>query len=332
MKAAILYVDDERQNLVAFKATFRTDYKVHIAQGGEEALEILRSKPVDIVVTDQRMPEMTGVELLAQIRNKYPDTIRMVLTGYSDMSAIVDAINKGSIYYYIAKPWKPDELKLIFDKSLENKSLRDENAILEEAHTELLLKAEQQEKANLLSQYQSLKEQLNPHFLFNCLNALATLIYDDADLADTFITRMTRVYRYLLEQHQEPLVPLRQELGVLNDYLYLQQVRFGDSLNLTVDVPEESLSYKLPPLTLQLLAENAIKHNVISVSRPLTITLKLNRNGDLEMRNSLQPRTDKVPSTKIGQANLLARYKLLTDKLPSFGEEGNEFVAKAPLI
>ncbi|MFK7971482.1 MAG: histidine kinase [Bacteroidia bacterium] len=332
MKAVILYVDDERQNLVAFKATFRTDFTVHIAQSGQEALDILKKHPVDIVVTDQRMPEMTGVELLTQILEKYPDTIRMVLTGYSDMGAIINAINKGSIYYYIAKPWKPDELKLIFDKSLENKSLRDDNAILQEAHTELLLKTEQQEKANLLSQYQSLKAQLNPHFLFNCLNALATLIYDDPDSADAFIGKMTRVYRYLLEQHQEPLVPLSQELKVLNDYYYLQRVRFGESLKLDIDIPEGSYATKLPPLTLQLLAENAIKHNIISASRPLTISLKLVDERTLEMRNTLQLRDDKVPSTRVGQRNLTERYRLLTNRLPSFGEEGSEFVAKAPLV
>ncbi|MEZ4687564.1 MAG: histidine kinase [Bacteroidia bacterium] len=328
----MLYVDDEKQNLIAFKAAFRMHYQVHIAGSGGEALEILSNNQVDIVVTDQRMPEMTGVQLLMQVRDHYPNTIRMVLTGFSDMAAIVDAINKGSIYYYISKPWKEDELKLVFDKALENKRLRADNEVLMEAHTELLLKTEQQEKAHLLSQYNSLKEQLNPHFLFNCLNALATLVHEDPEIADTFISRMTRVYRYLLEQQQEPLVPLDQELRVLNDYMYLQQVRFGENLKLEVDIPPQYLSQKLPPLTLQLLAENAIKHNVISVSRPLNISVKLNEAGEIEMRNTLQLRQDKPPSTKIGQKNLIQRYELLADRIPRFYEAESEFVATAPLV
>jgi sensor histidine kinase YesM len=332
MQASILYVDDERQNLIAFKAAFRMHYKVHIAGSGAEALDVLSKEPIHIVVTDQRMPEMTGVQLLEQVLERFPNTIRMVLTGYSDMAAIVDAINKGSIYYYISKPWKEDELKLIFDKSLENKALRDDNEVLKEAHTELMLKNEQQEKAMLLSQYNSLKEQLNPHFLFNCLNALATLVHDDPEIADTFISRMTRVYRYLLEQQQEPLVTLEHELKVLNDYMYLQQVRFGDNLKLDVEIPAFHLSKKLPPLTLQLLAENAIKHNIISASKPLRISLKINSNEELEMRNNLQLRHDKPPSTKIGHKNLVQRYELLSGKLPDFRETENEFIAAVPLL
>lgn len=332
MAYAILYVDDERPNLVSFKATFRTDFQVFIAQTGTDALDILSKESIDLVVTDQRMPGMTGVELLAKVRQLQPDSIRMILTGYSDMSAIIDAINKGNIYYYISKPWKADEMRLIFDKALETRNLQQAHNTLSEAHASLQLKSEQQEKAHLVTQLETLKEQLNPHFLFNCLNALASLVHDEPDIAEKFITRMTRVYRYLLEQHQAPLISLAEELRFLQDYIYLQQIRFADSLRIDLDIPASAMEKQIPPLTLQLLAENAVKHNVISRSKPLVIQLFVNAGGNLEMRNTLQPRQDKAVSTKVGLQNLRERYRLLSEVSPQFGAQGDTFVAVAPLL
>ena len=118
-KISILYVDDEENNLFSFKATFRVKYQVYIAISGDEALKILDSKEVQIIITDQRMPEMTGVEFLEKVLEKYPNPMRILLTGYADMGAVVDAVNKGKIFHYLAKPWNEEELDLTINRAYE---------------------------------------------------------------------------------------------------------------------------------------------------------------------------------------------------------------------
>jgi response regulator RpfG family c-di-GMP phosphodiesterase len=108
---SILYIDDEMNNLQSFKATFRLKYTVHIAISGEEAKKILDSNPtIEIIITDQRMPNMTGVEFLESIIDTHPDPIRVLLTGYADLNAVIDAVNKGKIFHYMSKPWNEEEL------------------------------------------------------------------------------------------------------------------------------------------------------------------------------------------------------------------------------
>ncbi|WP_345229925.1 response regulator [Olivibacter ginsenosidimutans] len=116
-KIVVLYIDDEENNLRSFKAAFRRKYSVHTALSGEEGLAILQDHQVHVIITDQRMPNMTGVELLEKVKINYPDPIRILLTGYTDMSAVVDAINKGKIYHYLTKPWKESELEHVINKA-----------------------------------------------------------------------------------------------------------------------------------------------------------------------------------------------------------------------
>lgn len=118
-KITILYVDDEENNLFSFKATFRIKYQVLVAVSGEEALKILASKKVHVIITDQRMPEMTGVDFLEKVLEKFPDPMRILLTGYADMNAVVDAVNKGKIFHYLAKPWNEEELDLTINRAYE---------------------------------------------------------------------------------------------------------------------------------------------------------------------------------------------------------------------
>jgi phosphoserine phosphatase RsbU/P len=123
----ILYVDDEEDNLVVFNSTFRRDYEVHLAKSGIEGLEIMKKYPIQVIITDQRMPEMTGIQFLEKVIPDYPDCIRMILTGFSDIEAIIQAINTGRVYRYITKPWNREELKINIDKGLETYYLRDQN-------------------------------------------------------------------------------------------------------------------------------------------------------------------------------------------------------------
>jgi response regulator RpfG family c-di-GMP phosphodiesterase len=115
----ILYVDDELNNLVSFKAVFRIKYNVTTAISGEEAIQILRKNNINIIITDQRMPQMTGVEFLESILDEFPDPIRILLTGYADMNAVIDAVNKGKIFHYLSKPWNEEELDLTINRAFD---------------------------------------------------------------------------------------------------------------------------------------------------------------------------------------------------------------------
>ncbi|MCH6201151.1 response regulator [Aquiflexum sp. LQ15W] len=131
-KIRILYVDDEENNLQAFKATFRKDYKIHLALSAEEGREVLKSNDVDIIITDQRMPDETGVDFLTSIIPGYPDPIRILLTGYTDIQAVIDAINKSQVYHYLTKPWEEEYMKTVIKNAFELLSLRKENKKLME--------------------------------------------------------------------------------------------------------------------------------------------------------------------------------------------------------
>jgi DNA-binding NtrC family response regulator len=120
-KHPILVVDDEPEILFSLRALLRRDFDVHTAESGHEALDILNQQPIDVIMTDQRMPEMTGVELLKHARGECPQAIRIVFTGYADIKSVVGAINEGSVFRYITKPWDPDELRqVLLDAALEH--------------------------------------------------------------------------------------------------------------------------------------------------------------------------------------------------------------------
>lgn len=136
----ILYVDDEVSNLNMFKANFRMHYNITLAKSAEEGKKVLENQEIHIIITDQRMPNETGVEFLASIVEKYPEPIRMLLTGYADIEAVIEAINKGKIYHYISKPWEDQHLRVTIDKAYEVYSLRKHNKEL----TQQLLTANQQ--------------------------------------------------------------------------------------------------------------------------------------------------------------------------------------------
>lgn len=140
-KIKILYVDDEENNLISFKATFRTKFDTYIAISGNEALKILAAQQIHVIITDQRMPEMTGVQFLEKVIEEYPDSIRLLLTGYADIEAVIEAVNKGKIFHYLTKPWNEDELDLTihkaYDKFIENLELHEMNEKLNTSNNQL---------------------------------------------------------------------------------------------------------------------------------------------------------------------------------------------------
>ncbi len=127
MAFGVLYIDDEINNLNSFKAAFRRDFEIFVAQSAREGRKILDTNEIGVIITDQRMPGMTGIEFLESILTVYPDTIRILLTGFSDMNAVMDAINRGQVYKYLVKPWQNEELRLYIQNALEIYNLRKEN-------------------------------------------------------------------------------------------------------------------------------------------------------------------------------------------------------------
>jgi len=127
MAIGVLYVDDEINNLNSFKAAFRRDFEIFTASSAKEGRKVLDSQEIGVIITDQRMPGVTGIEFLESILPVYPDTIRILLTGFSDINAVMDAINRGQVYKYLVKPWQNDELKMYIENALEIYNLRKEN-------------------------------------------------------------------------------------------------------------------------------------------------------------------------------------------------------------
>jgi len=142
-KFPLLYVDDEEHNLISFEATFRKEYKVHTATNGEDGIAIMRDNDIKLVITDQRMPEMTGIQFIEKIAPEYPDTIRMILTGFSDIGVIIEAINSGKVFRYITKPWDENELRMTIENAKQLFGLQINNR---ELMTSLQQKVEEQEQ------------------------------------------------------------------------------------------------------------------------------------------------------------------------------------------
>jgi hypothetical protein len=193
-----------------------------------------------------------------------------------------------------------------------------------------LVEKEKIQNESIVAKYESLKNQVNPHFLFNNLNALTNIVYEDQEKAVKFIKQLSDVYRYVLDTRDQEVVPLKDELVFLRSYTSLQQIRFGDKLSIQISLPDEE-TY-VAPLALQMLIENAIKHNIISEEDPLAIKV-YQEDGYIVVKNNLQRKTVMgEPSSGVGLENIARRYELLTDKKMIAQEEAGAFVVKVPVL
>lgn len=179
-------------------------------------------------------------------------------------------------------------------------------------------------------QLMAFKAQLSPHFLFNSMNALSALFQKDVEKAETFIRALAKSYQYTLNNYKTTLVLLKEELDFVNAYLFLIKTRFGDGVIVKVDLEDAILTSKIPPLTIQLLIENAVKHNVFDVKKPLTINLKSEENS-LIISNIKTEKKTQIGSTKIGLKNIISRYELITDRTVKVLNDRN-FTVKIPII
>ena len=176
---------------------------------------------------------------------------------------------------------------------------------------ESTIQQEELKRAHLALQYQSLRDQVRPHFLFNSLSSLVTLINTDTEKATRFVHKLSDVYRYLLEQREAELVPLEQEIRFLEDYIYLQKIRFGESLQVSMEL--ENVGKRMViPLSLQMLVENAIKHNEASAGNPLHIEIRATDSRQIMISNTLQPRELPEKSSGLGIENLKKRLAFYT--------------------
>ncbi|WP_224998499.1 sensor histidine kinase [Cesiribacter sp. SM1] len=188
------------------------------------------------------------------------------------------------------------------------------------------------QKINLQNQFESLRSQVDPHFLFNSLNSLSSLIITDAARAEQYVQELSSVYRYLLENNKQDITRLKAELDFAASYFHLLKIRFGQAISLEIAVADELLNMQLPPLSLQLLLENAVKHNVARVSRPLQIEIKSTPDGRLMVRNNLQPKTTQQVSHQVGLSNIAAKYRLLGQREIELDDSGGFYTVTIPLI
>ncbi len=185
-------------------------------------------------------------------------------------------------------------------------------------------------KENIRSQFEALKSQLDPHFLFNSLNTLAALIDDENEPAQTYLEQLSDVYRYVLVSQQKETVPLHEELAFVDSYVSLNKTRFRDNLIVLNELPEESMPRPVPPLSIQILVENAIKHNVVSRDKPLTLRLSVDAYGYITVENNVQKKNILEKLTKTGLQNMINRYALLTTKKVEILQTADVFSVKVP--
>ena len=182
----------------------------------------------------------------------------------------------------------------------------------------------------LKAQLFSLQQQLSPHFLFNSLSTLKTIAPDPG--TKTYVMQLANVYRYLLTFNDQQKVPVKSELAFLKSYLYILQERFEEALQVSIEIGEPFLDYYMPPLTLQLLVENALKHNVVSMEQPLYLRIYTDAAGLMTVENSYQPRLSREESNGKGLQNIRDRYKLLAGKQISVSQNESAFIVVIPLL
>ena len=188
------------------------------------------------------------------------------------------------------------------------------------------------EKEKLLFEFETLKSQVNPHFLFNSFSTLTSLIEDDREMAVDYVQKLSSFFRRILENRDRDLISLEEEIELVKNYVEIQKKRFGGALELKIDIPASLMKNLLPPLVLQLLIENAVKHNIVSLSKPLTIEIYSNNSDTVSVRNVRQPKKDRPVSTGLGLENIRQRYAMLSKKEVKVSATDSYFMVELPLL
>jgi sensor histidine kinase YesM len=201
-----------------------------------------------------------------------------------------------------------------------------------EKYKESVEEKEMLQQLSMEHEFDTLKSQVNPHFLFNCFNTLSSLISEDKQKAEIFLNELSKVYRYLLRNNEDGLSTVGNEIKFIQSYYRLLQTRHGDAVQINMEIDKRYEPYLLPSLSLQLLVENVVKHNVLSKNRPLEIDIFTTAGNKLVVNNNLQRRTIKAPSNKVGLENIKAKYNLLKQSGFQVMEDEKNFTVVLPLI
>jgi two-component system, LytTR family, sensor kinase len=261
-------------------------------------------------------------------------TAMIVLCGYILLQLVLDVILHGILVKYTDVKEPHAVLKTITSMLFIVLVL----AIYESIYLNMQIRFSEQEKMlvikeNINSQLAGLKNQINPHFLFNSLNTLSSLVHEDANRAEAFVLKLSKVYRYILDKNDEHLVHIKDELNYLQSYVYLMKERFGDNIIYEEQIDQRLLHKYILPLSLQITFENCIKHNIISKEKPLYIKLVTSEKGDyLTISNKLQKINFPEVKTAVGLDNIKKRYSYFTDKEVVIVENDQSFSVSLPLL
>ncbi len=299
------------------------------------ALDFFIDEDIPRVIENINKTNQPGESIPNEYTVKKPDgTLCPVLIFGSPIYRNKKVVGRRGIIIDISER-KKQEMKILqakeelerINNNLEQ-SVAERTKQLTEANTQLL----KVQKENLQSQFEVLKQQVNPHFLFNSLNVLTSLIKIDPDLAESFTERLSKVYRYVLENKEKDLVSLSTELEFLNAYLFLLEIRFMKKLMIEIQIDRTYNEYQILPLAIQLIIENAIKHNTFSKLQPLNIKIFVDEQHQLNIMNNLNVRETKLISTGVGLENINRRYALVSDQKPEFIKTTEHFIARLPLL
>jgi sensor histidine kinase YesM len=242
--------------------------------------------------------------LILFLLDYFPITIDKILKtlAYVIVTLVILAVNGGSVGAYFFQEWK-----------------------------KALIRNERLQKERALVQFDNLKNQLNPHFLFNSLTSLNSLIFENQQLASEFLQQLSKVFRYVLQNKEKELVSLETEVNFIENYISLLQTRFYESLHIQIAISPQDRLRQIVPVTLQILIENAIKHNIVNEQSPLTIQI-FTADGYLHIQNNLQKKSIIETSNKMGLENMKSLYSFLSKKPLDINEDDSSFEVKIPLL
>ncbi|MEN8203684.1 MAG: histidine kinase [Bacteroidota bacterium] len=280
-----------------------------------------------VLVLERRLPwlKFPIKRLVVQVLSLTIFTGLIIFFGFSIWVAVNENLNFHSVWISALPSLKVVYIFVFLTLLLGNAILFFKN------WKEATIQQEELKRAHLALQYQSLKDQIRPHFLFNSLSSLLTLINTDTEKATEYVHKLSDVYRYLLDQRENELVPVSEELKFLEDYIYLQKIRFGENLCIKIKLGLDPRRMMIP-LSLQMMVENAIKHNEISAGSPLLIDIFSTKNQELVVSNSKQKKELMEDSLGTGIKNLQTRMAFFTDEKLIIRDDADSFRVTIPTI
>lgn len=283
------------------------------------------------------------VQYIHLVRRKFPelkDTGKRIIVGmFVNLlvmtPSIILIVWLYDYFHILGYRMRPDDMKLAYLIGLCVNLLFQtlwEVVYLLGKYKETLSEKELIEQMSMEQEFENLKSQINPHFLFNCFNTLSSLIQEDKKEAENFLDELSKVYRYLLKSNESGVSTVEKELQFIQSYYRLLKTRYGSGLRMSIDIDKRYYSYLMPSLSLQLLVENAVKHNIVSRTQPLVIEILTAAGNKLVVNNNLQPKQLKKTSTRIGLNNIRSKYKLMKQEGFQVVEGESNFMVVLPLV